>query len=56
MDHEAKDGPGDEDGVEHGREDVIVDTEMNGVEEGNGNGSYSKYDYRAGIGGDGEGY
>jgi len=52
--HEVKDGPGDEDGVEHSGEDVIADPETDGIEV-NGDGSRSKDGHRATVGGDAEG-
>lgn len=57
IDHHANlagNGPEDEDGVEHGREDAITDPEMDGIEV-YGDGSHSTGGHRAGVGGDAEG-
>lgn len=50
----AEDGPGDEDGVEYGRDDITTDPEMDGIGL-DGDGSDRKDDRRVGLGGDAEG-
>ena len=58
MDHNmngVEDGPGDEDGVEYGGEDIITDPEMNGIEV-DGDGSRNKGGHGAGVGGGTEGW
>ena len=55
KDGQAEDGPGDEGWVEHGGDFVIADPEMDGIEV-DGDGSHGKDCYRAGVGGDAEGW
>ena len=52
----AENGPGDEDGVKHGGEDVIVDPEMEEVLGVDGEGSHGKDGHRGGVGVDAEGW
>ena len=52
--HGAEDEPGDEDWLEHGEEDVIVDPKMDGVEVDT-DGSLSKDGHRVGVGSNAEG-
>ena len=51
----AEDGPGDEDEVVHSGEDVIADSEMDGIE-ADGNGCHSKNGIRVEAGVDDEGW
>ena len=50
-----EDGPGNEDGVERGGEDVIADPEMDGIGV-DGEGSHGKDDPMVGVGGGAEGW
>lgn len=49
-------GPGDEDGVEHGGDEVIVDSEMDGIKVDSGARLQTKDCHRAEAGGHGEGW
>ena len=51
----AEDGPGDEDGLEHGGENAIADPEPNGIEV-YGDRSHSRGGHKAGVGGNAEGW
>ena len=53
VDHDSN-RAGDEDGVEYGRDDIIVDLERNGIEV-DWDESHNKHGHRAGSGDDGEG-
>lgn len=55
-DNGAGDRPGDEDGVEHGEDDVIMDPVMDGIEVNNGNGPQIKDGHSLGVCGNGEGW
>ncbi len=50
----AEDGHGDEDEVAHSKEDVVADSETNGIEV-DGDGSHSDYSHGAKVGGGGDG-
>lgn len=53
--HKAKNRPRDENRLSQDREDIIMNTEIDSINIGDGDRSYSTYSYRARASVDGEG-